>query len=101
MLVVTYTYQVPNGNVEEYVDVVKSANALERTYGDVEWELLRDSKHPDRWMEIARYPSLAEFQRIEEEFHGNPEAQRLWKRFCSLVDCQKALESQRIFTRVE
>ena len=62
-VLVTVTYLVPAQNVAAFLVAIAAVRRMKRRTGATSWSLYRDGAAPDRYVEVAQYPSWAEHLR--------------------------------------
>ncbi|MFP3951609.1 MAG: hypothetical protein ACLFVP_05675 [Candidatus Bathyarchaeia archaeon] len=83
--VVVYNYKIPSEKTMDYINLEKQAIDIYMEYGCEEVQIYRDSKKPNRWMEINRFRDYESYQEIISKIDGDPRMESLYAKFKELL----------------
>lgn len=89
MYLVTYIYKVPKSKIKDYIKLQKTVKAIYMKAGCLAYEVYKKEGKENIWMEINKFKDKKHFEKARKKVDQNPEIDRLFKKFCSMINIKK------------
>jgi len=100
MFIVTYTYRVPFGRKDEYLQVQKGAKALYAKYGCTGYEVYEEIGTAGHCMEVIYFESDEHYQKVRQQVDADPQINALWEKFCEVTHTKDSPPLIKKFNRI-
>ena len=87
LFIETYTYEVPEDRVGEYLDIQRRVRKIYLRYGCFGYEVFKGDN--DHWLEINKFKDREHYENVKKSVDLDPEIEMLWNEFCSIVEKEK------------
>jgi hypothetical protein len=99
MFIVTYTYRIPFGKKDEYLQIQKGAKALYSRYGSTGYEVYEETGTSGFFMEIIYFESEEHYQKVRQQVDADPQINDLWEKFCGVAHAKENPPLVKKYTR--
>ncbi|HEX9916392.1 MAG TPA: hypothetical protein VGB16_01525 [candidate division Zixibacteria bacterium] len=89
MFIITYTYRVPFGRKDEFLEVQKQAKSLYARYGCSGYEVYEEKGSSGFCMEVIYFESEEHYQKVRQQVDADPQINTLWEKFCGIAHARE------------
>ena len=89
MFIVTYTYRIPFGKIDEYLGVQKEAKALYSKYGSSGYEVYQEKGTSGFCMEVIYFENEEHYTKVRQQVDADPQINILWEKFCGVTHAKE------------
>ena len=100
MFIITYTYRVPFGRKDEYLEVQKEAKTLYAKYGSTGYEVYEEIGTSGYFMEIIYFENQEHYQKVRQQVDADPQINVLWEKFCDTAHIKETPPLVKKYNRI-
>lgn len=86
MFVKVYRYRIKQEKIEEFLDIQRRACQIYQKHVTYRAVHLQRHDDPSHWLEIHWYPDQATYHHSMDLINAEPEIERLWQEFQTVLD---------------